>query len=394
MNFNAQLLGLTESVFNQFKDSLLMEWSTKQAGIVHHKITSQKNGVTTSEIIPYIKEKAPIAYTNIKGLGLNLICDVLSEYEFLEETDEYMIFHTPGWTSDSHLGNEGQTKYIEESIVLIEKKLDGEIWIQNIPANQSWDEVKKDQITGLWSETKDWENPELVTLPFIPKDFVSRTITAKNSRTGQLVTVNITIPSKSDLQKAKRLTEQELEEILQVKRAFKNDSDPNVVKHVFVALEREGDVVRSEMFFNGLTKEEKSLTTYVKPSTFIHFPNLKHSFSWILYNDAALVENPTESQIIGGVNNMGQVVRLNYHNQFPNVDPKAKAINVVADSNPRYDAATHTLYYDPSKSAILAFTFNEYNVMGISSNGKETRFEYYLNLNTGKGSPNIFAAQK
>ena len=394
MNFTAKLLGLTESLFNQFKDSLLMEWSTKQAGIVKHKIVSTKNGVTTTEEIPYIKEKAPIVYSNIKGLGLNLICDVLSEYDFLEETDEHIIFHTPGWTAENHLGNEGTTKYIEESVVVIEKKPDGEFWIQNIAANQSWDEVKKDQITGLWSETKDWEDAELMTLPFIPKDFVSRTITARNSRTGQLVTVKITIPSKTDLQNAHRLTQQELDEILQVKRGFKNDNDPNVVKHVFVALEREGDVVRSEMFFNGLTKEEKALNTYVKPSTFIHFPVMKHSFSWILYNDAPIPENPTDAEIIGGVGNMGQAVKLTYHNQFPNVDPKAKAIRVVADTSPRYDAETHTLYYDPTKSAILAFTFNEYNAMGMFSNGKETRFEYYLNLNNGNGSPNIFAAQK
>jgi hypothetical protein len=393
MEFNAQLLGIPESVFNQFKDSLLVNWSTRQAGIVRDKSIVTKNGVRTVTDRIYIKEKEPKVYADLKGLGLNLVCDVLTDMQLIEDTDEYFVFYIPGWTSENHLGNAGSIKEVKESIVLIEKAVDGEIWIQNIKASQNWDEVKKDQVTGIWSDVKDWEDPELLTLPFIPKDFVSRTITSRNSRTGQLVTVKLTVPTDADLVKAKKLTQEELNELLQVKRVFKNDSNPNTIKHIFVALEREDDVVRSEMFFNGLTKEEKPLNTYTKPPVLIHFPNMKHSFSWILYNEQPLIDNPTEAQIISGVNNMGQVVKLTYPNQYPNVDPKAKAIRVVADPNPRYDAATHTLYYNPDKEAILAFTFNEYNAMGMFSNGKEERFEYYLNLNNGKGSPNFFAVK-
>jgi hypothetical protein len=114
---------------------------------------------------------------------------------------------------------------------------------------------------------------------------------------------------------------------------------------------------------------------------------MKYQLRWEVYNEREMPADLTEAQKIAGYANMGSIGGFRC---LPS-DPRAKTVNVVEDvSFNGYNQATNTFHYNPNKSAIICFAFHEFNIWGgTQNNGKEVRFEYYLNLNNGNGGTNI-----
>jgi hypothetical protein len=372
MTFNHTLLSIPEPLFDMMKDSVSVNVTEKNIAIKKFNVytknyTTGKYTLVSSE--KYLQQ-TPTKSVNYTGMSLNTICSILSDYTYLGVIDGKHTFNRPEFIIANPL--QGQDPVVPQDVITISDEGTMELFTQEPALDIRVDEYVKIP-SGEWIVTEDYSVEELLNLKYCPET---------NVGIGQS-----NIPTLTQFKNFAKATLSQIKTALQIKRSFRDETNPAVVRHIFTACEKIGNTVVSEMFVNGKTDAEQAFGTYNKPNELMYWNPMKYQLRWEVYNEREMPADLTEAQKIAGYANMGSIGGFRC---LPS-DPKAKTVNVIEDVNFNgYNQTTNTFHYNPNKSAIICFAFHEFNTWGgTQNNGKEVRFEYYLNLNNGNGGTNM-----
>lgn len=356
------MLGIPEELYTLFENSVTKEKVTNRIRLrdfVQSRLIDGKMVVVRRE--KFLEEMLPETMS-FTGYALNLIVDLLgSGYDYLGYVGDSHVLHRPEFYVDPALLPTGSDPIVPENFIYITTRADGETIRYEINEVESFREVVKLR-TGEWIVKKEWTRAELLSLKF-----------------KSLEQPKILMPSAYD--KLPTIPPAKFDDSRDVDVRAVNSADPNVIRHMFTAIYTEGDpnVLKSEIYMNGKTDSEKPFASYTSSGNGLTNHNA-YDCAWALFNDYPIPTDGSDPNGVLEIGNFGMVTRQ----YFSKTDPKSKSINLVADGQRKYDAATHTFHYDPTKPVVVQFRTNHF-----PKNGKEVRHESYFNPLTGKLSYNM-----